>query len=224
MSCELNFLIMKIGEKIESDKRPNYVDTDKKLHTTKTLQLYMLHCPVIKRICLALCTVKCAFVSEWATAANPHFLINKITNFGAVLIIQFFHLFLKQSAKNIAFFSWFSRVFILSIPGKNVGNLTVNHPNIHCSTHFRARFLYTKMPVLWVCIFLEDEKSIPELSHQKNPNSLRKFEPASSIFITMQDMLLQKSTNLKTGGGNLSRKDESVFQLRDLGSVTSVPV
>ena len=38
--------------------------------------------------------------------------------------------------------------------------------NVHCSTQFRASFLYTKLLSLWVCTFLEGETSIPELSHQ----------------------------------------------------------
>ena len=37
------------------------------------------------------------------------------------------------------------------------------HPNIQYSTQFLAPFLYTKMLVLCVCTFLEDEMKIPEL-------------------------------------------------------------
>ena len=40
------------------------------------------------------------------------------------------------------------------------------NPNTQYSTQFSAPFLYTKMLVLWVCTFLEDEMKIPELYHK----------------------------------------------------------
>ena len=41
------------------------------------------------------------------------------------------------------------------------------NPNIYCSAPFRARFVCTKMLLLWVCTFLEDEMNVLELCHQK---------------------------------------------------------
>ena len=75
------------------------------------------------------------------------------------------------------------------------------NPNFHCSTQFHANFLYTKKLVLWVCTFLEDEKNMPEHSHQKKTtNSSTTFLSACSISGTMQDILLQKSPELKMEG------------------------
>ena len=45
----------------------------------------------------------------------------------------------------------------------------------NCSTQLLAGFLYNKLLDLWVCTFLEDEKSIPELCHQKTQNPLTTF-------------------------------------------------
>ena len=71
------------------------------------------------------------------------------------------------------------------------------NPNVNCCRQFRASCLCTKMVVLWVCTFSEDEMNIPELHHKKTANFLIAFSSASSIFSTRQDILLQKLTDLK---------------------------
>ena len=89
---------MKIGKKIESFERFNYVDADKTIHSTKSVQRYMLHCPVTRKFCRAICTIKSRFVSEWVTRAYTSFFINEISKLGATMIIQVFHLFIQETA------------------------------------------------------------------------------------------------------------------------------
>ena len=72
------------------------------------------------------------------------------------------------------------------------------NPNVHCSTQYRASFLYTTLLALWVCTILEGKMGISwtfpslELSDFK-----RTILSAISISCTMQDILLQNSTELK---------------------------
>ena len=99
-----------------------------------------------------------------------------------------------------------SKFCVLFLPSQNIqpsyvlvkrfGGLC--NPNFHCSTQFYANFSHTKKLVLWVCTFLDDEKSILEHSH---PNKLQtlflKFLSDSSKPSIMHEILPQKSTDLK---------------------------
>ena len=94
----------------------------------------MLHGPVRKQFCYALCTVKCGLVSELVIRANPQFFIcrsvNKISNFGAAMITRFFYLFDQKNSKNLPYFCLFCKVFTINISRRIAGKLTVKqkHP------------------------------------------------------------------------------------------------
>ena len=128
----------------------------------------MLHCPITKQFCLALCTVKCDLVSERVARANPLFFIcfriNKISNSGAAMIIRLFHLHIQKQPRIL----YFSVPFAKYSPFTSLEKSSERHcnPNTHCSPQFRANFLYTILLVLWLGTFLEDEMSIPEHFHQ----------------------------------------------------------
>ena len=136
----------KSENKIESLKILFHVDTDKTIHNTKKLQLYMLHCPVTKHFCLALCTVKCGLVCEWVTRKKPQSFINEMSNFWAAVIIRVFEFLIQEIAKTVAFF-FFCKVMTLYISEKNNGNLiviqtsTAPHNFVQISCTSKACFL-----------------------------------------------------------------------------------
>ena len=68
----------------------------------------MLLCIVTKQFCLALFTMECGFVPDWAIQANPNificFSVNEISNFVAAMIflqIQIFHHFSNKLPKTL---------------------------------------------------------------------------------------------------------------------------
>ena len=130
----------------------------------QTLQLQMMPYPVTKHFCPALCTVKCGRVSEWVTPTNSTFLEKRdIELWDSFDLPNFLHLY-SLKCQQICMFLF----FLQKIHWDEIWEAHCN-PNIHCSTQFRARFLYTKLLALWVCNFFEIAMSIPEHCHQKNP-------------------------------------------------------
>ena len=159
----------------------------------------MLHYPVNKHLWLALCTATSGIVSEWVTEASPFFSINEILNSGTATIIQNFLLFTRWTAKNLGYLCSFCQVCTIYISGKNVGKLTV----IQTSTnpHNSVQVSCTPNCFLGGFNLFGGRNEYPwTLPSMKTPNSLLTFEPASSISSTMQDILLQKSTDLKMQG------------------------
>ena len=160
----------------------------------------MLNCPVTKHFCFPFCTAKCGVFSEKVTRANPHFFINKISKFVAAMIIQIFHLFVHEIAKNYEFLCSFCNVFTLYISRKIVGSVTVIQTSTfpHNSVH---QFLVHQIACLLGLNFFEGQNEYLWTFPSKTaPDSLMTFVPASSISTSMQDILLEKSTELTKQG------------------------
>ena len=88
--------------------------------------------------------------------------------------------------------------------------------NVQFSTQIRASLFYNKTLALWVCTFLEDEKSIPEKPYQKNNPT-----PCWNVYMPAQ-YLVQCSTNCfkvhrikKWNAETVLRKSKGVVQTRD---------
>ena len=133
-------------------------------YTLQHLQPQVLHCPFTKQFCISLCKAKGILLAKWVAGANPHLSIwfYKLLNFGTAMIIQVLHLFIYTIAQKHAFFNPLQ--FIQPL------NLLVKHFGAHCCSNFPCfaqlyATFYTKKFVLCVCIFLEDEKDIPEYSY-----------------------------------------------------------
>ena len=113
----------------------------------------MLHYPVTKQLCLALCTVKCIRVSREVTRTIPNFFIYEISNFGTAVFIQKFHICIQKIARNLAFFCSFCRLFTLYITVKNVGKLTVIQmstvPHNSVQISFTPHCLLCRFVVFW---------------------------------------------------------------------------
>ena len=136
----------------------------------------MLHCPVTQQFCLALSAEKCGQISEVATRANPHFFIcfgiNNISNFGAVTIIQVFHLLNQYNAKSPAF-SFSCKVFILRISGKKFENITViqtstvPHKSVQISCTTKSLFCWCAFHprTKWVSLKSSISKNSPLLNN-----------------------------------------------------------
>ena len=174
---------------MESIKKTENVDTDKTFHNTKN---WMLNYPVTKQFGLALCIVKCCFVSEWVTRANSHIFIKEISNFMAAMIIQIFPVFIQKIAIIPAFFCSFCKVLSLYISQKKARNLTVNQAST--VPHFSVQVSCTTKNLFCGFVFLGGQNQYPlTFSILKAPNFLITFKSANSTSSTMQDILLQKS-------------------------------
>ena len=140
--------------------------------------------------------MKCGLVWEWIPRANPHFFINNISKFEAAMIRQIFHLFIHEIAKIFAIFCFFRKVFTLFFSGNNFGNLTVVHAstNSHNSVQVSCtpKCLFCGFALFWRTKWVSLNSSI-----KKTPSSLIMFLSASWLSSTMQDILLQKSLELK---------------------------
>ena len=159
----------------------------------------MLQYPVTKHFCFTICTMKYCLLSEWVTRTTPHF-IKEILNFGTAMIFQVFHLFTHLAAKNVAFFcSFWENIHLLHHWGK-CWEAHCN-PKVHCSTQFPASFFEQQTAWFVGFYFFGGQKeyhwTFPSI---KTPNSLIKFLSASSKSSTLQDILLQKSTEMKKEG------------------------
>ena len=162
----------------------------------------MLNFPLTKQFCLPLGWVKCGLVSEIVTAASPHFCIclkiNEISILGQPWLSKFTKLLSIKFPKILVFLLFFQSPKLLHLHDEGLDAHC--NPTNSCSNKLLAKFLYTKIITLWVCTFFEGERSIPEHSHQKTLISLLTFISASSVSGTMQDILLQISTELNLEG------------------------
>ena len=126
------------------------------------------HCTVQlpSKFGLALCVVKCGFVSEWVNRANLNFFISEIPSFGTAMVIQVFRLFTRYTGKNRAFFLFLVQKKHLLRHREDYWEAHCN-ANIHCSTQLLASFSNNKMLVFFnLCTFFENKMIISEHSHQ----------------------------------------------------------
>ena len=187
-----------ISQNWKSAKRLNHLKDSMtyiltKHFTIQRLQLWMLHYTVIQNLCFELCTVKCGLVSDWVTRSNPNFFIgfSKISIFPAAIIIQVFHFFILEIAKNLANFCSCCNVFTLYISGKNVGILTV----IQTSTvpHNSCKFLVHQYACFVSFSYSRRRNKYPwTFPSVEIPTSLKTFITASSTCSVMEDIPLQK--------------------------------
>ena len=198
-----------ITQTVISEKRSNqytyfnYVNTDNTFQKTKFTFSKAILTTDKTILPSALCTVKLNLVLKWVNRANPKyfncFRINEISNFGAAMIIHVFNTFLNRSAKILAMLWPFWKPFAPELLGRVFGSSmwskkTLLHTILSkSSVHQNAWF-----------VFLYDfggrqEKSWTFL-YKGTINSLLTFLYATSIATTMQNMLLQKSTDLKMEG------------------------
>ena len=113
----------------------------------------MVQYPITKQCCFEVCKLKCGLESEWVTRANPHFFINKISNFLGSHDHPNFTPLYPIICQGSCFF-----LFVLQFidPLRLQVKCWEGHcnPNVHCSTQFRASFLYTKLLSFWFCTLL----------------------------------------------------------------------
>ena len=126
----------------------------------------MLHCPLTKQFCLALHSEVC-FCFGMANSSKstfPSALRSTRSRFWDSHYHPTFPYLYPINYQE-------SCIFLFLLQGIRPLHIKEECLEAHCnpnnlfSTQFRANFLYTKIPALWVCTFLEDEMSIHELSH-----------------------------------------------------------
>ena len=126
------------------------------------------------------------------------FRINEISIFEAVMIIQFFLLFINEISKKLSFSCLYCKVFTIYIVRKNVWKLTiiqtttVPHNSLQVFLHQNACFvgLY----------FFGGRNEYPFFPAKKTPNYIKLLLSASWTSSTKKDTLFQKSTVLKMEG------------------------
>ena len=98
------------------------------------------------------------------------------------------------------------------------------NPKVHCSTQFRASFLYIKLLALWFVLFWRTKwvsLKIP-INISNTPNSLLTFLPASSISSTMQRHTASKVDRIENGKQRVLRNGKRVFQSRGQANMNLV--
>ena len=170
---------MKIGEKVWINLNDLISLILTIQFTIQNLQLQMLHYPVTKQFCVAVCTMKPCFISEWVTPANPHFFINEILNFETSIVIQIFHLFLHWITLKLSLCCTFCKLFMYYGARKFVRKLTVIQTSIFpqysvkiCS---RPKCLFLGFVLFWRTKWVSLDFAI-----NKTPNSLTIFISANS--------------------------------------------
>ena len=184
----------------------------------------MLHCPVNKGFCLALCPMKCSFVSKWVTRANPFF-SNALGFTSTWILVQpwssKFSTCLFDGLLTKLLFLFFSQC-IHPVFFKSKCLAVDCSPDIHCSKRFPRTILYTKMPVLWVCIFLEEKLSIPEHSFQQQSHLSKKlcYLPAQNLTQSKQSKThFFERQKWDWKAERVIRKGKSVVQSRDQANI-----
>ena len=143
----------------------------------------MLYCPSTKQFCLPFCIVKCTFLSDWVTAANPQSFVwfYKLLDFRTAMIIQLFYLFNNWTAQKLSFFFPFWKVFSLSMFRKVNFEVTVIQT---CTVqHNSMQFSCTSKSFLcWLVSFCLDEKEyLWRFLKKITPSSLITFISANLI-------------------------------------------
>ena len=170
------------------------------MNTYKYLQ--MLHSPISIHLCFPLGTLKPCFVSERVTRADPRTIrFDKILKFWAIIVIQIFYNLSEKSGQQSTLFESLSKhvcfhYFMSLKTAKSLSKFTF--PLLHA--------IPSNWLVFHVASFLglkvfggQNEKACGEPSLQ-SPSSLIMFFSVSSTSSTNEDILFQKSTELKMEG------------------------
>ena len=151
--------------------------------TKQSLQLWMLNCPVTKHFWLVLCRVKCCFVSKRVTRANINFfvcfMVNKFSIVGAVIILEFLHLFIRTFPKSLAFFCTYSRQGVEKPTVMQTSTVPHNSVQASCT----PKYLICGFVQLWRTKWVSLSFTI-----KKTPNLLTMKISASSISTKMHDI------------------------------------
>ena len=138
--------------------------------------------------------MKCCLVSEWVT--NPFFFINEILNYGTAMIFQFSSSIPNKLPRILQFSVPFSKYSPFTSLGRMLrSSLYLKRPLFHTNS---CKFLVHQTACFVGLYFRGGQNEYPWiLPSLKTPNSLITFLSASSISGTMQNTLLQKSTEWK---------------------------
>ena len=162
----------------------------------------MLHSPFSVRLCFPLGTVKPCFVSERLIRANPQTVrFDKILNFWAIIVIQVFYILSEKCGQQPTFFESFSKHFCIHyfyVVKDSKQLLIFQLPLLH-ATPLRC-FVFHVVCLLGLKVFREQNEKLCVDPSIESPSSLTMFLSVSSISSTMQDILLQKLTELKMEG------------------------
>ena len=193
--------MMDLGKRINLFKRPNYVDTDNTFHNTNfttlnaALSSYqaLLPCATHSEVW------SCVWMGNSGKSTFLRLLlISEISNFGAAMIIQVFQLYLLNCQES-CFFVPSGKYSPFTSLGTLLGSsMLFKRPLFHTMP---CKYLVHQTTCFVVSYFFGGRNEYPwTFLAIKTPKSLIAGISASWITSTMQDILLQKSSELETEG------------------------